>query len=90
MAPWFFYFKYARNIGVTLDIVLNFERHITDICKSWYFNIRSIYGIRTFFSTEHTEILVNAFVSSRRDNCISSLYGLPYFLLKSCRIAQLE
>ena len=24
--------KYARNIGVTFDSVLNFERHITDIC----------------------------------------------------------
>ena len=36
--------KYARNIGVTFDSVLNFERHsilITDICKSCYFNIRN-------------------------------------------------
>ena len=28
--------KYAKNIGVTFDSVLNFERHITDICKSCY------------------------------------------------------
>ena len=26
--------KYARNIGVTFDSVLNFECHITDIGKS--------------------------------------------------------
>ena len=41
--------KYARNIGVTFDSVLNFERHITDICKSCYFNIHNIYRIRKFF-----------------------------------------
>ena len=48
--------KYAKNIGVTFDSVLNFERHITDICKSCYFNIRNIYRIRKFLSTEHTKI----------------------------------
>ena len=40
--------KYARNIGVTFDSVLNFEHHITDICKC-YFNIRNIYRIRKFY-----------------------------------------
>ena len=30
-------YSYARNIGVTFDSVLNFERTITDICKSFYF-----------------------------------------------------
>ena len=69
--------KFARNIGVTFNSVLTFERHITDICKSCYFNIHNIYRIRKFLSTEHTKILVNAFVTSRLDNCNSLLYGLP-------------
>ena len=58
------------------DSVLNFERHITDICKSCYFNIRNIYRIRKFLSTEHTKILVNAFVTSRLDNCNSLVNSL--------------
>ena len=41
--------KYA--IGVTFDSVLNFERHITDICKSCYFNIRNIYRINFYLSS---------------------------------------
>ena len=68
--------KYARNIGVAFDIVLNIERHTTDICKSCYFNIRNIYRIKKFLSTENTKILVDAFVTSRLDNCISILYCL--------------
>ena len=42
------HFKYAWNIGVTFDSVLNFsfECHFTDICKSCYSNIRNIYRIR--------------------------------------------
>ena len=74
--------KYARNIGVTFDSVLNFERHITDICKSFfYFNIHNTYRLRKFLSTKHTKILVHTFVTSRHDNCNSLLYGPPRGLL---------
>ena len=73
--------KYARNIGVTFDSNLSFERHITDICKSCYFNIHNTYRIRKFLSTEHTKILVNTFVTSRHDNYNSLWYGLPRGLL---------
>ena len=81
-------FLYARNIGITFDSVLNFERHITDICKSCYFNIRNIYRIRKFSSTEHTKILVNAFVTTRLGNCNSLLYGLPRGLLHKLQLVQ--
>ena len=80
--------KYARNIGVTFDSILNFEHHITDICKSCYFNIRNIYRIIKCLSTEHTKILVNAFVTSRLDNCNSLLYGLPRCLLHKLQLVQ--
>ena len=46
--------KQARNIGVTSDSVLNFERPITDISKSCYLHIHNIYRVRKFLSTEHT------------------------------------
>ena len=69
--------KYARNIGVTFDSKLNFGRHFTDICKSCYFNVRIIYRIKKFSSTEHTKILVNAFATSRLGNCNSLLHGPP-------------
>ena len=56
--------KYARNIGVTFDIVLNFERHFTDISKSCCFDFRNIYRVGKRLSAEHAKILVNAFATS--------------------------
>ena len=80
--------KYARNNDVTFDSVLNFECHITDICKSCYFNIRNIYRIRKCLSTRQTKILVNAFVTSRLDSCNSLLYRLPRGLLHKLQLVQ--
>ena len=40
--------------------ILNFERPITDICKSCYFSIRNIYRIKKKHLSEHRKILVNA------------------------------
>ena len=83
--------KYARNIGVTFDSVLNFECRVTDICKSCYFNICNIYCIRKVLSTiKPTKILVNAFVTSRLDNCNSLLYGLPCGLLHKLQLTSTE
>ena len=46
--------KQTRNIGVTSDSGLNFERHITDISKSCYLHIHNIYRVGKFLSTDHT------------------------------------
>ena len=70
------------------DFVFFYLGNNTDICKSCYFNIRNIYRIRKFLSTEDTKILVNAFVTSRLDNCNSLLYGLPHGLLHKLQLVQ--
>ena len=80
--------KYAINIGVTFDSVLNIAHHTTDICKSCYFNIRNIYRIRKFLSTDLTKIFVNAFVTSRLDNCNSLLHGLSRDVLHKVQLVQ--
>lgn len=67
----------ARNIGVTMDDKINFEKQVASICKSSFYHIRNIACIRRFLSEESTEALVHAFVTCRLDNCNSLLYGLP-------------
>ena len=39
-----------RDLGVTFDQFLNFDDHITAICRSTYFHIRNIEKIRNFLS----------------------------------------
>ena len=67
----------ARNIGVTKDDEINFEKQVASICKSSFYHIRNIARIRRFLSEESTKALVRAFVTCRLDNYNSLLYGLP-------------
>lgn len=77
----------ARNIGVVFDSTMNFEKHISEICKSAFFHIRNISQVRRYLSTESTRTLVNAFVTSRIDSCNSLLYDLPNYLIQRLQYA---
>ena len=79
---------FARNIGVTFDNKLNIEHQVSAICKSAFFNIRSISRIRKFLSVDSAKALVHAFVTCRLDNCNSLLYGLPKHLVHRLQLAQ--
>ena len=67
----------ARNIGVTIDDKINFEKQVASTCKSSFYHIRNIARIRRFLSEESTKALIRAFVTCRLDNCNLLLYGLP-------------
>ena len=67
----------ARNIGVTMNDKINFEKQVASICKSSFYHLRNIARIRRFLSEESTKALVHAFVTCRLDNCNSLIYGLP-------------
>ena len=67
----------VKNFGCWLDNQLKLDSHINRLCKSAFFHLYNIRRIRKFLSPETTQILVNAFVTSRLDYCNSILYGLP-------------
>ena len=39
----------VRDLGVTFDQFLNFDDHITAICRNTYFHIRNIGKIRNYY-----------------------------------------
>ena len=51
--------------------------HVKFVCKTALYHLRNIARIRKFLSVKTTEILVHAFVSSKRDYCNSLLYNIP-------------
>ena len=67
----------AKNLGCWLDNQLKMVSHINKTCKAVFFYLFNIRRIRKFLSSENTQVLVNAFVTSRLDYCNSVLYGLP-------------
>ena len=78
----------ARNIGVIFDNHFHFNAHIASTCKSSFCHLRNISYIRKCLSSNSTEILVHAFVSSRLDHCNSLLYGLPNYQIKKLQHVQ--
>src|SRR5579872_3597180 len=59
----------VRNLGVTFDSQLSFEKHSKQLFSSCFYQIRQLWSIRHCLSDTAAEILVHAFVSSRLDYC---------------------
>ena len=59
----------VRDLGVTFDKFLNFDDHITAICRSTYFHIRNIGKIRNLLSYNACSTIIHALISCRLDYC---------------------
>ena len=53
----------VRDLGVTFDQFLNFDDHITAICRSTYFHIRNIGKIRNLLSYNAWSTIFHALIS---------------------------
>ena len=62
--------------------------HVTDTCKSAFYQLRNIFKIRRFLTPGTTESIVHAFVTSKIDYCNDLLYGLPKCVLKKLQYIQ--
>ncbi|XP_028403429.1 uncharacterized protein LOC114526128 [Dendronephthya gigantea] len=67
----------VKNLGSWFDTQLKMDVHINKSCRAAFFHLCNIRRMRKFLSFDTTQILVNAFITSRLDYCNSLLYGLP-------------
>ena len=67
----------VRDLGVTFDQFLNFDDHITPICRSTYFHIRNIGKIWNLLSYNACSTIIHALISYQLDFCNSLLYNVP-------------
>ena len=67
----------VRDLGVTFDQFLNFDDHITAICRSTYFHIRNIGKIGNLLSYNTCSTIIHALISCRLDYDNSLLYNIP-------------
>ena len=68
---------HVRDLGVIFDQFLNFDDHITAICRSTHFHIRNIGKIRNLLSYDACSTIIYALISCRIDYCNSILYNVP-------------
>ena len=71
----------VRNVGAIFDSALSSEAFVNSICKSAWFNLFNISRSRGSLTTDAAKILIQAYVMSKIDYCISLLYGIPDKLL---------
>ena len=67
----------VRDLGVTFNQFLNFDDHITAICRSTYFHIRNIGKIWNLLVYNACATIIHALISCRLDYCNSLLYTVP-------------
>ena len=64
-------------LGYFFDKCIKFDYHISSVCKSTYFYLCNIVGIRNIISNDACAQLIHSLVTVRLDYCNSILYGLP-------------
>lgn len=67
---------HARNLGVIFDSTFSMDKHVSNVCKNAYHQIRNIGQISKYVDKPAVKCLVHAFVTSRLDYCNSLLYGI--------------
>ena len=78
----------ARSLGVVIDDNMIFDVHISDICRSSFYQLRNLSKIRKYLTRESSEIAMHAFITSKLDYCNSLLYGCRKMQLKKLQYVQ--
>ena len=78
----------VRDLGVTFDQFLNFDYHITVICRSTYFHIRNIGKIRNLLLYNACSTIIHVLIICWIDYCNSLLYKVPTHITDSLQILQ--
>ena len=78
----------VKNLGVTMDNLMNLEKQINKTTRSVYFQIKKISKIRQFLDAYSTKALVQALVISRLDYCNALYVNLPQRLINKLQKAQ--
>ena len=72
---------HVLNLGVILDSELLMGDHISQQCRSCFFQLRRLRAIRHFLTQKSIRMLAHSFICNRIDYCNSVLYGVSRFQL---------
>ena len=65
----------VKNLGFTLDCHLTMNAHVSNIARTWYFELHRLASIRRFLTSTATATLASDIVLSKIDYCNSLLFG---------------
>ena len=68
--------KTVKNLGVTLDIQLTYDRHVANISKECFLHIRALRHVRDSLPDDVARTVACSIVGSRLDYCNSLFVGM--------------
>ena len=66
----------VRNLGVWFDSDFSFSKHVQNVCKGCFSQLRDFRNSRQFLTQDAAVSVANAFVSSQLDYCNSLFRSL--------------
>ena len=80
--------SHARNLGITISSNTTTDKHVTNICRSAYAELRRISSIRHLLTVNATKTLLSAFVLSKLNYCSCLPCRSPHFILDKLQKVQ--
>ena len=75
----------VKLLGITIDDRLNFNEHISSICKSAANQLNALVRLKTFLASNERKVLVNSFILSNFNYC-----PLVWFVSSSTSLRKIE
>ncbi len=80
--------SHVRNLGVTFDSALTFEKQINAVVRSCFYQLKNIAKMKSFLTLRDMESVIHAFISSRLDYCNGLYLGVSQSLLSRLQLVQ--
>ena len=78
----------AKSLGVLFDSSFKFDKQISSVVKSSFFQLRVLPKVKGYLSTKDFERIIHAFITSRLDYCNSLYVGLDQSSLRRLQLVQ--
>ena len=75
----------VKLLGITIDNRLNFDKHISSICKSAANQLNALVRLKTFLGSNERKVLVNSFTLSNFNYC-----PLVWFISSSISLRKIK
>lgn len=80
--------SHVKNLGVTFDTELKFDKQINSVVKSGFYQLRNIAKLKPFLSFKELETVINVFIMSRLDYCNSLYSGVSQASIARLQLVQ--
>ena len=77
----------VKTPGVTLDVALSLDQHVSAVVRSCFFHVRSLSKVRSYTTRKAANSIAVSLILSKLDYCNSLLAGLPQIQIKRLQAA---